>query len=272
MRKYHVDAVFHFAANSAVGESIHNPRKYYGNNLVNSIGLFDAMLDVGVHRIVLSSTCAIYGDPQAESLDETHPQKPVNPYGETKLAIERALEWYGRAYGIDWVALRYFNAAGADEEGEIGELHDPETHLIPLVLEAALDATRHIRIFGTDYPTSDGTAIRDYIHVTDLADAHICAFRYMTTRTSGTFNLGTGLGHSVREVVAAVQKVTARIVPTVEAARRAGDPPRLVASNIRAAGELKWKAKRSLEEIIQTAWQWRVGFAGQGARAINRAS
>ncbi len=273
MRNHAVKAVFHFAANSAVGESVQNPRKYYGNNLVNSVGLFDAMLDIGVKRIVFSSTCATYGDPQSEFLDETHPQSPVNPYGETKMAIERALQWYGKAYGIEWVSLRYFNAAGADENGEIGEQHEPETHLIPLVLEAALNAAQPVHIFGTDYPTPDGTAIRDYIHVADLADAHVRALRFLESGAASTaLNLGTGRGYSVREVIAAVERATGRTVSVIEAGRRAGDPPRLVAAADRANAELKWQTWRSLDNIVQSAWLWRIGFESRRLRSIGRAS
>src|SRR5262245_3312033 len=178
LREYNIEAVFHFAANSLVGESQKNPRKYYSNNLVNSLGMLDTMLDTGIRRLVFSSTCATYGQPQSDLIDENHPQRPVNAYGETKLAIERALHWYSAAYGLQYVALRYFNAAGASGDGEIGEAHDPETHLIPLVLEAAISPERRVSIFGTDYPTPDGTAIRDYIHVEDLADAHVLALGY----------------------------------------------------------------------------------------------
>jgi len=197
LRKYKIDAVVHFAASSFVGESVRNPRHYYRNNLVNTLGLLDAMVDTGIRRIVFSSTCATYGYPQSDFLDEHHVQLPVSPYGETKLAIERALHWYGAAYGIDYVCLRYFNAAGADVEGELGEVHEPETHLIPLVIEAALSSERPISIFGTDYLTADGTAIRDYIHVTDLAYAHVQALRFLTSGGgSASFNLGTGNGYS----------------------------------------------------------------------------
>jgi UDP-arabinose 4-epimerase len=258
LRAYDIEAVFHFAANSLVGESQRNPRKYYQNNLISSLGLLDAMLDAGVQRLVFSSTCATYGQPQAESMDEDHPQRPVNPYGESKLAIERALHWYSAAFGLQYAALRYFNAAGASADGEIGEAHDPETHLIPVVLEAAMNPDRPISILGTDYPTPDGTAIRDYIHVEDLADAHVLALRYLArTGTSGAFNLGTGAGYSVRDVIAEAEAVTGRRVAFVEDRRREGDPSRLVAAASRAEIELLWKPGRSsMAEMIQSAWKW----------------
>ena len=271
IRKHQIEAVFHFAANSQVGESVRHPRKYYGNNLVNSLALLDAMLDVGVKRIVFSSTCATYGDPLSQLLDESHPQNPINPYGETKLAIERALSWYGKAYGLEWVALRYFNAAGADEDGEIGEYHEPETHLIPLVLEAAVDA-RPICIFGTDYPTPDGTAIRDYIHVADLSDAHVRALRFLANGgASRAFNLGTGHGHSVREVIAAVERVTDRTVAAIEGNRRAGDPPRLMAAAGLASLHLNWKTRKSLDQIVESAWRWKIGFTSRSQYAAHEA-
>lgn len=260
LREHEIEAVFHFAANSLVGESQKNPRKYYRNNLVTSLGMLDTMLDLGIRRLVFSSTCATYGQPQAESLDENHPQRPVNPYGETKLAIERALHWYSEAHGLRYVALRYFNAAGASSDGEIGEAHDPETHLIPLVLEAAINPQRRLSIFGTDYPTPDGTAIRDYIHVEDLADAHVLALRYLEQRgTSAAFNLGVGIGHSVRDVITVAESVTRRPVAFVECGRREGDPSHLVAVASRATEELLWIPRRSsLREIIRTAWRWRL--------------
>ena len=259
LAKYTIGAVVHFAASSYVGESVHAPRRYYSNNVVNSLGLLDAMLDAGVSMMVCSSTCATYGAPQADLLDEAHPQQPVNPYGETKLAFERALAWYDSAYALRSVALRFFNAAGADAEGEIGEMHDPETHLIPLVMEAALDSSRSLSIFGGDYPTPDGTAIRDYVHVSDLADAHVRALRLLAAGGGSTsFNLGTGRGYSVREVVRAVQRITDRPVKVVDAPRRGGDPHRLVAKPERAQTELEWRpAASDLDHIIRTAWRWR---------------
>jgi UDP-arabinose 4-epimerase len=273
IREYGVNAVLHFAANALVGESVLDPRKYYRNNLMNSIELLDAMLETGVRHIVFSSTCAIYGDPQSHCLSEDHPQLPVNPYGETKLAIERALQSYGRAYGIESVCLRYFNAAGADPDDDIGECREPETHLIPLILEAALDRTRPISIFGTDFPTPDGSAVRDYVHVSDLADAHVGALRFLANGGSRTaFNLGTGRGHSVFEVIDTVERVTGRTVPTVIAPRRAGDPPRLIADTGRARSELQWTPQRNLDDMIRSAWKFRLGPRFTAERSSRRAS
>jgi UDP-arabinose 4-epimerase len=262
MSEYGIGSVLHFAGWSYVAESVHAPRKYYRNNLIGTVGLLDAMLDACVDNIVFSSTCATYGMPDADLLDETHPQRPVSPYGETKLAIERALHWYGQAYPMRFVALRYFNAAGADEDAEIGEVHEPETHLIPLVIEAAREESRELTVFGTDYPTPDGTAIRDYVHVSDLADAHVRALRYLRAgNPSACFNLGAGRGHSVLEIVAAVERFSGRSVPAKDAGRRAGDPHRLVADTRRAASKLGWKPqKSSLEAIIRTAWRWHATY------------
>jgi UDP-arabinose 4-epimerase len=258
LEKHQVTAVVHFAAYAYVGESVTNPRKYFNNNVVGTINLLDAMLDAGVRDVVFSSTCATYGDPVRVPIDERHPQSPVNPYGESKLAIERVLHWYQRAYPLRFAALRYFNAAGADPDGEIGEDHAPETHLIPLAIEAAMGGPG-LQIFGTDYPTPDGTAVRDYIHVQDLADAHVAALERLRGGATNLFvNLGTGNGHSVREVIAAVEKVSGRKVPAREVARRAGDPPALVADARLAAEILGWKARiPELETIVEHAWRWR---------------
>jgi UDP-arabinose 4-epimerase len=258
IERHEVAAVMHFAAFAYVGESMTKPALYFHNNVVNTLNLLDAMLAAEVRHIVFSSTCATYGDPDQVPITETEKQKPVNPYGESKLMIERCLHWYGEAYGMSHVALRYFNAAGADPDGEIGEEHDPETHLIPLVLQAALGRRARIEIFGTDYATPDGTAIRDYIHVTDLADAHVKALDYLLQGgASVALNLGTGHGHSVREVIAAAERVTGRRVPRAEAPRRAGDPPRLVADPRRANALLGWRPTRSdLDTIVGTAWAW----------------
>jgi len=259
---YRIGAVIHFAANAYVGESVTNPSKYYRNNLVNTLNLLDTMRDAGVDRIVFSSTCATYGDPQTLPLTEEHPQSPVNPYGETKLAIERALHWYGRAYGLKWAALRYFNAAGADPDGDIGEVHHPETHLIPLALAAAAGQSEPLQIFGTDYPTGDGTAIRDYIHVTDLAGAHLRALDHLTGGgASRAFNLGTGQGYSVREVLDTVARVTGRTVPARETDRRPGDPPSLVADPTAARKSLGWQTEHDMDSIVATAWKWFEGAA-----------
>ena len=253
-----IEAVVHFAANALVGESMTNPAKYFRNNTVGTLNLLDAMREAGVRTIVFSSTCATYGDPVRVPIDETHPQTPVNPYGESKLMVEKLLRWYGEIYGLGWIALRYFNAAGADPEGEIGEEHDPESHLIPLVIGAALGTRPPVKIFGTDYATPDGTAVRDYIHVMDLADAHLRALDRLRTGTpSQAVNLGTGRGHSVREVVEAVSRVGGRTVPAVESPRRAGDPPELVAAAARARDVLGWTCQYDeLETIVRHAWAW----------------
>ncbi len=259
LEQYKVTAVVHFAAYAYVGESVVQPRKYFRNNVAGTLNLLDAMLDAGVRDIVFSSTCATYGVPRKVPIAEDHPQAPVNPYGETKLVIERALHWYQRAYPIRFAALRYFNAAGADPDGEIGEDHDPETHLIPLALDAALGG-KGLEIYGTDYPTPDGTAVRDYIHVQDLADAHVAALAKLRDgATNLCVNLGTGRGHSVREVIAAVEKVSGKKVPARESGRRAGDPPALVADARLAADVLGWQARiPAIETIVEHAWRWRT--------------
>jgi UDP-glucose-4-epimerase GalE len=259
LEQHAVTAVVHFAAFAYVGESVVNPRKYYRNNLAGTLNLLDAMLDVGVRDIVFSSTCATYGVPRKVPIAEDHPQAPVNPYGETKLAVERVLQWYQRAYPLRFAALRYFNAAGADPDGEVGEDHDPETHLIPLAIEAALGGNP-LQIYGTDYPTPDGTAIRDYIHVQDLADAHVAALERLQGGTRDLFvNLGTGRGHSVREVIAAVERASGKKVPARESDRRAGDPPELVADARLAGDVLGWKPRiPNIETIVEHAWRWRT--------------
>jgi UDP-arabinose 4-epimerase len=259
MKRHRVDAVIHFAAYAYVGESVTNPRKYFSNNVVGTLNLLDAMLDTGVRDVVFSSTCATYGEPQKVPISEDHPQNPVNPYGETKLAVEKMLHWYGQAYGLRYAALRYFNAAGADPDGEVGEVHSPETHLIPLAIEAAVGAGE-LQIFGTDYPTPDGTAIRDYIHVADLADAHVRALAKLREGSAAIkLNLGTGVGHSVRAVLASVGKVTGRPVRHREVGRRAGDPPALVA-DARLAGEvLGWTPRYvDLDTVVEHAVRWRA--------------
>jgi UDP-glucose-4-epimerase GalE len=258
LRRYEVGAVMHFAAFAYVGESMTKPQLYFHNNVGSTLTLLDAMLEADVRRIVFSSTCATYGIPDKVPMDEATPQRPINPYGETKLMMERALYWYGQAYGIASVSLRYFNAAGADPEGEIGEAHDPETHLIPLVLDAALGRRADVQVFGTDYETRDGTAIRDYIHVADLADAHVKAIQYLERGGATTaINLGTGAGHTVREVIEAVERITGRKVPRREVDRRAGDPPALVADAGRAEAVLGWRPRMSdLDSIVRTAWNW----------------
>ena len=253
-----IDAVVHFAAFAYVGESVTKPEIYFQNNVVGSLSLLDAMRHTGVKPIVFSSTCATYGMPDRMPITEDTLQRPINPYGETKLMIERALAWYGPAHDIRSVSLRYFNACGADPEGEIGEEHDPETHLFPLILDAALGKRAAIDVFGTDYPTPDGTAVRDYIHVQDLADAHVKALSYLFEGGATTqVNLGTGTGNSVTEVIDAVERVTGRKVPKRLVARRAGDPPELVADPTKANALLGWKPKMSdIDSIIRTAWAW----------------
>ena len=256
--RHRIDAVIHFAASAYVGESMTNPRKYFRNNTVNTLNLLDTMVDHGTVHIVFSSSCATYGVPERVPIDEAHPQAPVNPYGESKLFVERILHWYGVAYGVRSVPLRYFNAAGADPDGEIGEVHDPETHLIPLAIDAAQGVRPPVSVFGTDYPTPDGTAIRDYIHVADLAEAHVRALDYLTDGGVTTaINLGTGKGHSVREVIAAVEQVAGRPVPHVDSPRRAGDPPRLVAEARKAGEVLGWTPRYpELRTIVEHAWRW----------------
>ena len=259
MKRHQVDAVIHFAAYAYVGESVTNPRKYFGNNVAGTLSLLDAMLDAGVRDVVFSSTCATYGEPLKVPMSEDHPQNPVNPYGETKLAVEKILRWYSQAYELRYAALRYFNAAGADPDGEVGEDHDPETHLIPLAIAAALGERGALDVFGTDYPTPDGTAIRDYIHVVDLAEAHVLSLAKLRAGAKELhLNLGTGRGQSVREVVSTVSKVAGRQVPFREVGRRAGDPPALVADARKAAEVLGWKTRfPDLEVIVEHAFRWR---------------
>ncbi len=257
-KQYPIEAVMHFCAYTYVGESVVDPAKYYRNNLVNTINLLDTMREFNVRFIVFSSTCSTYGTPSYIPIDEDHPQVPVNPYGWSKFMVERILEDYDRAYGIKHVNLRYFNAAGADPEAEIGELHDPETHLIPLVLDAAVGKRPDIKIFGTDYDTPDGTCIRDYIHVADLSDAHILALEYLRgVGSSESFNLGNDTGFSVREVIGMAEKVTGRIITATETKRREGDPAVLISSSRKAHDILGWRPQfAELETIIGTAWNW----------------
>lgn len=265
MEQYSVEAVLHFASYAYVGESVQNPRKYMRSNVLNALNVLDAMVAAGVNNIIFSSTCATYGIPTRTPIREDFLQMPVNPYGESKLYIEKALKWYGEAYGIRWVALRYFNAAGADPEGEIGEEHFPETHLIPLVIRAALGKGEPVQVFGTDYPTPDGTAIRDYIHVSDLAEAHVLALDYL--RLNGPslgLNLGTGKGHSVKEVIESVERVSGREVPRQDAPRRAGDPPVLVADASKAKEILGWRPLWvELDDIVKTALKWHQSSLGK---------
>ena len=253
-----IDAVIHFAAYSLVGESVTNPLKYYDNNLYGTKVLLEAMVKNNVGKIVFSSTAATYGEPENIPILESDRTCPTNPYGETKLAMEKMFKWTAEAHGLRYVSLRYFNACGADESGTIGEAHNPESHLIPLILQVPNGKRETISIYGTDYDTPDGTCIRDYIHVTDLAQAHILAVKYLANGgKSDIFNLGNGVGYSVREVIETARKVTGHPIPATETSRRAGDPARLVASSEKAKSVLGWKPVHdSLEEIIASAWNW----------------
>jgi UDP-glucose 4-epimerase len=256
LTKVRPDAVMHFAAHALVGESMENPSKYFRNNVGNGLNLLDAMVEARVTRLVFSSTCAIFGPPDRLPIDETLPARPINPYGESKLAFEKILKWYDQIHGLRFVALRYFNAAGASEK--FGEDHRVETHLIPNVLQVALGQKPEVAIFGTDYETPDGTCIRDYIHILDLARAHILA---LASKKSDFYNLGTGGGSSVREVIDTARKVTSRKIDVVEKPRRPGDPPRLIASSEKIQRELGWKPQfQSLDTIIESAWKWHQTF------------
>lgn len=258
LREHSIEAVIHLAGSINVGESMHNPGKYFRNNFSISINLLEAMDAVGVKNIVFSSTAAVYGIPESSPIPESARLAPINPYGEAKFFVERALHWYSEARGFRCLALRYFNAAGADEAGEIGEMHTPETHLIPLVIYAAMGKRPPVKVFGTDYPTPDGTAVRDYIHVEDLAQAHMLGVEYLAAGGASTAcNLGTGRGQSVLEVIRAVEAVSGQPVPHEFAPRREGDPPSLVAEAGRAAGLLGWTPQKSdLTNIVRTAWAW----------------
>ena len=257
MQRHKPAAVMHFAAFAYVGESVTDPAKYYRNNVVGTLSLLDTMRSHGIDRIVFSSTCATYGIPDTVPISEDTPQKPINPYGASKLMIERVLSDYGDAYGLKSMALRYFNAAGADAHGEIGESHDPETHLIPLVLDAASGLRPHITVLGHDYPTPDGTCVRDYVHVTDIAEAHVRAIGALDKGEVRACNLGTGKGFSVAEVIAAAQRVTGCKIPVVQGARRPGDPAQLLADARLSARALGWTAQHSsLDNILETAWRW----------------
>jgi UDP-glucose-4-epimerase GalE len=273
LRDFDISAVVHFAGYCYVGESMTQPYKYFQNNAGNSLALLEAMRKCEVGTIVFSSTCATYGMPDRVPMSEDTPQRPINPYGESKLFVEKMMRWWQGAHGLKWMALRYFNAAGADPQGEIGEDHTPETHLIPLAIQAALGLRDAIDIYGTDYPTADGTAIRDYIHVADLADAHVRALEKVDDgASSGALNLGTGAGCSVREVIAMVREVAGRDFAIREMARRAGDPPELVADARRAAEVLGWRPQHSgLRTIVQTAWDWHARHQ-HAARAAPRAA
>ena len=256
LAKYQPEAVMHFAANALVGESMENPSKYFRNNVANGVNLLDAMVEMTVSNLIFSSTCATFGPPDRVPIDESLPQRPINPYGESKLMFEKILRWYNEIHGIKFVSLRYFNAAGAS--ANLGEDHRHETHLIPNVLKVALGKKPHVEIYGTDYDTTDGTCIRDYIHILDLARAHILA---LTAPKSEFYNLGTGGGSSVREVIEAGRKITGKDIPVVEKPRRPGDPPRLIASSAKIKKELGWEPQfQSLEAILESAWKWHQKF------------
>jgi UDP-glucose 4-epimerase len=257
LREQRIEAVMHFAAFAAVGESVADPANYYQNNVVASLNLLEGMRAADVRKIVFSSTTATYGVPERIPITEDEPQKPINPYGFGKLVIEHALADYASAYGFAYAALRYFNAAGASPSGEIGEDHDPETHLIPIVLQVALGQRSHITVLGDDYPTPDGTCIRDYIHVDDLGRAHVAALQRLQVGEGMRLNLGTGRGYSVREVIEACRRVTGHAIPAEIGPRRPGDPPELVADSSRAQSELNWKCEyNDIESIVRTAWNW----------------
>jgi UDP-arabinose 4-epimerase len=258
IKEFGIGAVMHFAAHAYVGESVRQPQKYFDNNVTKTLALIDTLLEAGISKVVLSSSCATYGVPQKLPISEGDPQLPINPYGETKLFVEKILYWYEVAYGIRHVNLRYFNAAGADPDGEIGEDHDPETHLIPLVIAAAQGVNSAFEIFGSDYDTADGTAVRDYVHVCDLACAHVKALNYLVAGGhSASVNLGTGRGHSIREVISAVEAVSNRVVPVIQGQRRSGDPAVLIADPRLGQSVLGWRPLQSdLDTIVQTAWNW----------------
>ncbi len=263
LRDYRVAAVMHFAGLLSVEESVREPARYYEHNVRGGLSVLDAMRAAGVDRIVLSSSCAVYGNPVTTPIDEDHPTDPINAYGSSKLAVEHALRHYGRAYGLQSIALRYFNAAGADPDGDLGEDHDPEIHLIPRALDAACGGAP-LRVFGDDYPTADGTCQRDYVHVADIADAHVRALDVLRPgRGARVYNLGTGTPHSVREVIRSVERVTGRRVPAEPAPRRPGDPAVLFAAAGRLERDLEWRpAHTALDDIVATAWRWRERHPG----------
>lgn len=257
LRRHRISAVMHFAAFLDVAESVREPSRYFRNNVVGALSVLEAMAAESVGTFVFSSTCATYGEPIETPIGETHPQRPINSYGETKLAIERALPHFARASGLKWVSLRYFNAAGADPDGEMGEDHSPEIHLMPRAIDAAVGGPG-LQVFGEDYPTPDGTCLRDYVHVSDLADAHVKALQAISgSGASDAYNLGTGRPHSVREVITAVERVTGRRVPWTPAPRRAGDPAVLCAASGKARAALGWTPRfPDLDSIVRTAWAW----------------
>jgi UDP-arabinose 4-epimerase len=258
IQQYSVDAVIHFAANAYVGESVNNPRKYYQNNVLGTINLLNAILDANVKHFVFSSSCATYGIPKIIPITEDQPCHPINPYGDSKLFVEKVLKWYGMGYNLNWIALRYFNAAGADPDIEIGEEHSPETHLIPLAINTALGKRSVLEVYGTEYPTKDGTAVRDYIHVSDLACAHIKSIDYLLNGgESKIMNLGNGIGYSVYDIIRSVEKFASISIPVKVKNNRQGDPPVLVAVADKAKKILNWELEyKSIDSIIETAWNW----------------
>ncbi|MEM4525371.1 MAG: UDP-glucose 4-epimerase GalE [Methanothermobacter sp.] len=256
-KEYDISAVMHFAALTDVRDSIKDPGSYYKNNVKNTLNLLDAMQKNNINKFIFSSTCAVYGDPMETPITENHPCNPISPYGRSKLMIENILEDYSNAYDFNYVSLRYFNAAGADPQTEIGEWHEPETHLIPIILDVAIGKRENVQIFGTDYPTPDGTCIRDYIHVMDLADAHYKALRFLEKDKSEIFNLGNGDGFSVKEIIETCREVTGEEISTIKSDRRPGDPPILIGSSEKARKILKWKPEfTDIKNIIKTAWKW----------------
>jgi UDP-arabinose 4-epimerase len=272
IENFSVRAVLHFAAHAYVGESLQQPHKYFDNNFSRTLALLNSIRVSGVDKFVFSSSCATYGVPRVLPIPESHPQEPISPYGESKLFVEHALRRYEQAYGLRSITLRYFNAAGADPDGELGEDHRPETHLIPLMIEAAQGRRSAVEIFGTDYETSDGTALRDYVHVTDLARAHVEAVRRLLRGApSVSLNLGTGRGHTIREVVSVVESVGGRKVPVREGPRRPGDPPALIADSSRAQATLGWRPQLSdLSTIVRTAWNWHEAAVGIQPTEVKR--
>ncbi|MDI6881735.1 MAG: UDP-glucose 4-epimerase GalE [Methanothermobacter sp.] len=256
-KEYDINAVMHFAALTDVRESIQDPGSYYKNNVKNTLNLLDAMRENNVKKFIFSSTCAVYGNPLEIPITEDHPCNPISPYGRSKLMIENILEDYSRAYDFNYVSLRYFNAAGADPQTEIGEWHEPETHLIPIILDAAIGKRENVQIFGTDYPTPDGTCIRDYIHVMDLANAHYKALRLLEEDKSEIFNLGNGNGFSVKEIIETCKEITGEKIHTIESKKRPGDPPILIGSSKKAKRILSWRPEfADIKDIIETAWEW----------------
>ncbi len=262
-KQYNIDAVIHFAAFSQVGESVKNPRKYYVNNVVGTLNLLNIMLDNGVDKIVFSSTAATYGEPEYIPIDEKHPQNPINPYGQSKLMIEKIMDDYSKAYGLKSVRLRYFNVAGADSKNRIGEWHEPETHLIPNILKSTFGGGKTFEMYGDDYDTKDGTCVRDYINVEDLADAHLLALQYLQNGgETNFFNLGTNDGNTVKEVFKSCERVTGKTIPVLNKPRREGDPASLVADNAKAKSTLKWNPNKTLETSINTAYKWEQTLQG----------